>query len=271
MCTSPEEVMPTNSIPTKHTCGMPQQESPNTEHKCVCQRLLPWRRWHASLGLLLIAFLIVHLSTCVTIYRPALYQAHVNRLHQIIGGASWLFIAALFTILAIQFVTGGYLLYRHGLSYRVTSCNRGGKLRFFLQRNSALLVGFFLLFHIGTLCRWGLHAVYRFTHSSLLSRYAEHGLFNPSQAFLSTVHGLKQAWSTGSPQSFGNRTCFVLILVGILAAAYHVTNGLLSGGYVLNISKNPSLKRIWMVLSLLIGALILACGVVAWCVLAYSA
>jgi hypothetical protein len=85
------------------------------------------------------------------------------------------------------------------------------------------------------------------------------------------VHGLKQAWSTGSPQSFGNRTCFVLILVGILAAAYHVTNGLLSGGYVLNISKNPSLKRIWMVLSLLIGALILACGVVAWCVLAYSA
>jgi succinate dehydrogenase hydrophobic anchor subunit len=177
----------------------------------------------------------------------------------------------LFSILAIQFVTGGYLLFRHGLRYQVKSCNRGGKLRFFLQRSSALLVALFLLFHVGTLCRWGLHAVYRFTHLSLLRRYAAHGLFNPSQAFLSTAHGLKQAWSYGNPQAFGNRTCFVLILVGIVAAAYHVTNGLLSGGYVLNISTNPSLKGIWTVLSLLIGALILASGVTAWCVLAYAA
>jgi hypothetical protein len=39
-----------------------------------------------------------------------------------------------------------------------------------LQRISALLVGFFLLFHVGTLCSWGLHAIYGFTHLPLLHR-----------------------------------------------------------------------------------------------------
>jgi succinate dehydrogenase/fumarate reductase cytochrome b subunit len=275
MCTGREEATSTESTSTEHTCAghvccHTPKVCPPAEHVCACQKLLPWRFLHILLGLSLTAFLLVHLSISVAAYRPELYQSLVDRVHQCLNAFPWLFTPALVFILAIQFVTGGYLLFHHGLRYQVRGCNRGGKLRFFLQRISALLVGFFLLFHVGTLCSWGLHAIYGFTHLPLLSRYAEQGLFDPNQAFLSTTHGLQQAWSTGVPQSFGNRIGLMLILLGILAAVYHVTNGMLSGGYVLKISKDPKRKALWTVLSLSIGAVILALGVAAWCAFAFA-
>jgi ABC-type nickel/cobalt efflux system permease component RcnA len=62
----------------------------------------------------------------------------------------------------------------------------------------------------------------------------------------------------------------MLILLGLLAAVYHVTNGMLSGGYVLKISKDPKRKVLWTALSLSIGAVVLALGVAAWCVFAFA-
>jgi hypothetical protein len=278
MCTSSEEVTSedtatsaSNNTPTEHVCDHSPEEQASDGHVCACKNLLPWRRWHVSLGFLLIGFLALHLSICVTAYRPDLYQLQVNRLHQLLNIFPWLFVPALIVILAIQFITGSYLLFRHGLRYQVKSCNRGGQLRFFLQRNSALLVGIFLLFHIGTLCRWGLHAAYHLTHLPLLSRYAAHGLFNPKHAFSSTAYGFTQAWSAGVPQSLGNRLCLGLILLGVLATAYHITNGMLSGDHVLKISKTPFQKNIWAAFSLAAGTLILCLAVLAWNVFARAA
>ena len=99
-------------------------------------------------------------------------------------------LVAIFLPLLFQAASGLYLLRKHGLKYSVKKCNRGGKLRFFLQRATGLAILAFAAFHVGTLHAWGLHAVYQATHLTALSRYANGGLFQAGgAAFRSTVEG----------------------------------------------------------------------------------
>ena len=166
---------------------------------CKCQGLRTPRQLHAGVGFFLIGFLLVHLSICFTGINPQRYQSTVDRLEAALAQVPGSLLLVVFLPLAVQLSSGLYLLAKHGIKYNVKKCNRGGKLRFYLQRVSALLLLAFLLIHVGTLHRWGLHQLYTLTHISALQRYADNGLFHAKgDAFASTVTGLGQAWSAGS-------------------------------------------------------------------------
>jgi succinate dehydrogenase / fumarate reductase cytochrome b subunit len=143
--------------------------------------------------------------------------------------------------LLFQFASGLYLLRKHGMKYSVKKCNRGGKLRFFLQRASGLTILAFTLFHAGT-----LHGG-RFRHGA--------------EAFRSTVEGFN---------GFGGGVA-IFCLLGVWAAAFHAANGAWSGGIIWNVAATPESKRRWGYVCAAIGVVLIGLGTVAWCAFTLSA
>jgi succinate dehydrogenase hydrophobic anchor subunit len=213
-------------------------------------------------------FLSAHLAIGVTGWSPIAYQRNIDAVQGALAHLPGFTLAAIFLPLLFQAVSGLYLLRKEGMRYGVKKCNRGGKLRFFLQRATGLAILAFALFHVGTLHAWGLHAVHRFTHWSALSRYAAGGLFQAGgAAFRSTAEGFGNfcgAWSAG------NRMVAVFCLLGIWAAAFHAANGAWSGGVIWNLAPTSETKRRWAHICAVIGAVLLAAGTVAWFAFTWS-
>jgi len=231
---------------------------------CNCKGLKKPRQLHALVGFFLIAFLIAHLAIIATGVKPALYQATVDRVEALTGGVPVLLFLFLFLPLLVQFGSGLFLVNNHGLRYDVKSCNRGGKLRFYLQRTSAVVFLVFLLVHVATLHAWGLHLVYRLFHPSWLSRYAEGGLFHPKgDAFQSTITGITQAWTPGSVWQPGNLALLGVTIIGLLAALFHVTNGMWTGGLILKIATKDQRRVLWGSVCVLVGAVVLVLAVIS--------
>ena len=232
---------------------------------CNCQGLKKPRRIHAACGFLLIGFLFAHLGLCTTGLQPDSYRSAVAHVEAMVAASHGLLLLPIFVALVAQFASGFYLLGHHGLAYNVKKCNRGGKLRFYLQRLSALLLACFLVFHVATLHHWGLHALYRLTRAPALNRYAQGGLFQPqADAYRTTVVGLMQAWSAGSIHSPGNLFLAFFTLLGVIAAAYHAANGVWSGGLVLKIATKEKRRLPLGVAAIATGVLIGVPGLLAW-------
>lgn len=204
---------------------------------CACQGLLRPRRMHAIGGLWIACFLLVHLSIGVTGLSPLAYRRSTDLLQRVSAAAT----VAIALPLLFQFASGLYLLRKHGMKYSVKKCNRGGKLRFFLQRASGLTILAFTLFHAGT-----LHGG-RFRHGA--------------EAFRSTVEGFN---------GFGGGVA-IFCLLGVWAAAFHAANGAWSGGIIWNVAATPESKRRWGYVCAAIGVVLIGLGTVAWCAFTLSA
>lgn len=238
---------------------------------CKCQHLLWPRRIHALMGLVLTCFLLVHLSVCLTGIANDTYRLAVGRIEILLTHLPGFALIAIFIPFAIQACGGPYLLKKEGMKYNVEKCNRGGKLRFFLQRVSALVILFFTAVHVATMHNWGLHLVYRITRWSGLARYADAGLFHPNTAFASTVIGIREACSAGAPDSPMNLAMLSLTLLSVWAAAYHAANGAWTGGIIWKISGTRISKPLWGALCLCVGFMLFLSGSVAWYAFAWSA
>jgi succinate dehydrogenase / fumarate reductase cytochrome b subunit len=230
--------------------------------KCNCQGLLKPRRLHALCGAWLACFLLVHLGISLTGWSPVAYQHNIDAIQAALAHLPGFTLLAIFVPLLAQAVSGLYLLAKHGVKYNVKKCNRGGKLRFFLQRATALALLAFALFHVGTLHAWGLHAIYQATHLSGLGRYAARGLFQPAgEAFRSTAEGFGGfcgSWTAG------NFLVALLSLLGIWATAFHAANGAWSGGVVWGLAPNAEAKRRWTYAAIALGTVLLLAGTGAW-------
>jgi succinate dehydrogenase / fumarate reductase cytochrome b subunit len=237
---------------------------------CKCQKLLWPRRIHALLGLALTCFLVIHLSLCMTGLNPVFYQSLVERVERTLSHLPGLVLIAIMIPLMAQACSGIFLLKKEGLKY-VKKCNRGGELRYFLQRISALVILAFAAIHVGTLHQRGLHLLYQVTHWNALARYSTGGLFHAGSAFQSTVVGIQQPWTAGGPQSLMNIGIMFFSLLGVLATAYHVANGAWSGGIVWKIAGTRVSKPIWACFSLLLGIVLALSGSVAWYAFTFAA
>ncbi len=243
-------------------CKHHAELQPAPQPKCSCQGLLRPRRMHALCGLWMAAFLAAHLAIALTGWSPAAYRQNIDAIQGAIAHVPGFTLIAIFIPLGFQAASGLYLLRKEGMKFGVKKCNRGGKLRFFLQRVTGLAILAFLLFHVGTLHAWGLHAVYQATHLGALDRYAAGGLFQAGDAaFRSTVEGFGGSCGTSAA---GNALVAALSLLGIWATAFHAANGAWSGGVIWGLLPTPESKRRWGRLAIAIGVLLLAAGTGAW-------
>src|SRR5208283_5772540 len=95
-----------------------------------------------------------HLAATALGLRPQLFEQYIRGLHAGLRQTPWLEVLVFLPLLTLV-AFGIYLLAKAGLRYKVKKCKRGGKLRFFLQRVSAVVILAFIAFHLLTLRDWG--------------------------------------------------------------------------------------------------------------------
>jgi succinate dehydrogenase hydrophobic anchor subunit len=153
--------------------------------------------------------------------------------------------------LLLQAASGLFLVVKEGLKYDLKRCDRGGKPRFFLQRYSGLAILAFLLIHLGGIHGWGLP----FMHP----RAAAFGGMPEGAAFSYTASAF-QPWTSPVANFF----TMILLLAGILGAAFHVANGACSGAILWKAVTTPRGKTRWSYVCAGAGVVLVAMGTAAW-------
>ena len=214
-------------------------------HTCNCGGTCP-RHYLAATGLLLGAFLVLHLVINALGLWPEQFQAAVNRNHALGAALPVLEVGLIFLPLSIHAALGLRTLRREKLKYGVAKHHHGSDLRQWLQRVTALILLAFILFHVVTLHRWF------------------GGRFDPQHAFSSASQAIWQFWH-GLPAGHpGNLLFAQFYLLGIVAAVYHLTNGVATGAEVLGfVSTRVAQERLWRISLIAAPALLLA-ALAAW-------
>jgi succinate dehydrogenase / fumarate reductase cytochrome b subunit len=250
--------------PPGAACGCDHHEAEATAHPaeapaggaCKCQKLLWIRRTHSACGLIFGAFLVEHLAATALGLQPTLFGRYMGGVHAALRPTPWLEVLV-FLPLAALVPFGLYLLAKAGLRYDVKKCKRGGKLRFFLQRVSAVVILGFVAFHLLTLRNWGPRFV---GAEASVSTAAD----SPQTAFATSV---RQVWdflpaaNAFSPMRFA---VIVFYLLGTTAAVYHFTNGLWTGAIAWGLSSSAAWQQRSLWLCTVLGSVLLVLGALGW-------
>ena len=223
-----------------------------TAHECSCKSNACPRRYLALTGFALGGFLILHLATNALGLWPAKFQAAVNRDHSLGAALPVLEVGLIFLPLTIHGAFGLRTLCREKLKYGVEKHHHGGDLRQWLQRVSALILLTFITFHVVTLHRWF------------------GGRFDPHHAFSSASQAIRQFWH-GLPAGHPGNLFFAdFYLLGIVAAVYHLANGIATGAEVLGLTDTlAAQQRLWRICRVAASALLLV-GMAAWYAFAWK-
>jgi succinate dehydrogenase / fumarate reductase cytochrome b subunit len=218
----------------------------NAREKCQCGGGKCPRHYMALTGLLLGGFLVLHLGINALGLCPAAFQAAVNRNHALGGLLPVLEVGLIFLPLGIHVAFGLRTLRREKLKFGVEKHHHGSDLRQWLQRVTALIMLAFVLFHVITLHRWF------------------GGRFDPHHAFSSASQAIWQFWH-GLPAGHpGNLLFAQFYLLGIIAAVYHLANGVATGTEVLGLVNTPAAQKRVGRACLLIAPVLLLAGLSAW-------
>lgn len=220
--------------------------SEEAEPHCKCGARTCPRHYLALTGYLLGAFFVLHLAANTLGFWPTKFQAVVNRIHSLGVLLPVLEVGLIFLPLSIHVAFGLRMLCLEKLKFGVEKHHHGSDLRYWLQRVTALILLAFILFHVVTLHRW-------------FGRR-----FDPHNAFSSASHAIWQFWH-GLPAGHpGNLLFAQFYLLGIVAAVYHLTNGVTTGAEVLGFVSTPvAQKRLWRACLIAAPVLLLA-GLAAW-------
>ena len=220
------------------------------EHQCSCSGggRCP-RHYLAPTGYVLGGFLILHLLVNSLALWPGEFQQWVNRIHSLGALLPGLEIS-LAAVLTFHIAVGLRLMRRDKLKFISGDHFHGSPMRQWLQRVTAVVMLAFILFHVVTLHRWF------------------GGRFDPHDAFSSAAHAIWQFWHGQAAGSFPNLLFAQLYLLGIVAAVYHLTNGIATGAEVLGLVSKPIAQDwLWRICVITAPALLLA-GLAAWWALA---
>jgi succinate dehydrogenase / fumarate reductase cytochrome b subunit len=231
---------------------------------CACKGLLKYRKLHSLCGVMIGLFALGHLMVLATGLSPAAYVENCQALDVLVKNFRIFEIAFVLIPLILLLSSGLYLLGRSGLSYNIKRCKRGGKMRHFIQRMTALCILLFLLFHVATFSTWGVHSFVSATGITGWDRYEKTSLYNTAQPYESTVDGVRHFWTTSMPLHPMNLMVAGFYLVGTLALAYHFANGIWSGAVAWEFCKVSQARRYlsWPCLGLGVGLALL--GALAW-------
>lgn len=204
---------------------------------CACAGLRPYRRMHSLAAIAFAAFLCVHFLTGASALSPQAFRENANLLQSFserFPAIEFLAVAVpLFALVAL----GGRLLVEAGLSPARKRCDRGGKTRYFLQRLSALIVLSFIVFHVATLSRWGLHG----------------GSYDPARSYESVAAVLR-----------AHAFVAAFYLTAIVAVSFHLANGFWTGAVAWGAIVSDRAKRHWEIACAAFGAALCLAGIAAW-------
>ena len=220
--------------------------SEEAAHECGCSGRTCPRHYLALTGFVLGGFLVLHLAVNALGLWPAEFQAAVNRIHGLGAALPVLEIGVIFLPLSVHVAFGLRTLRREKLTFGVEKHHHGSNLRQWLQRLSALILLVFILFHVVTLHRWF------------------GGRFDPHDAFSSASRALWQFWR-GLPAGHpGNLLIAEFYVLGLVAAVYHLANGVATGAEVLGLTATlAAQQRLWRICLVAAPTLLLA-GLIAW-------
>lgn len=192
-------------------------------------------------------YLLIHLSIGFLGFWPGRYQAVIEFLYQHRTTLLIAEVAFILVPLAVHIGYGLRFLFQEGISLPEEKHHYGSARRFYWQRISAIVLLAFILFHVGTLHEVGLSQVYRFTHWSALERYAPGGLFDPAHAYDSTVSSVRTFWNVQQPWYPGNVLVMGFYLAAVIAAVYHLANGVSTAAMVWHVTEDdsPAAASLW--------------------------
>jgi succinate dehydrogenase / fumarate reductase cytochrome b subunit len=217
--------------------GVPQGAASAERPDCACKGIRPYRRMHSLAGLAFALFIGVHFMTGASALSPHAFQVNANLLRSLAAQVPGIELIAVALPLLALIALGGRLLIEAGLSPARKRCDRGGKVRYFLQRISALVILSFVLYHVATLSGWGIGG----------------GLFDPERPFDSVVAAVR-----------ANAAVSAFYLLAIVAVSYHLANGLWTGAIGWGVVTTERAKRTWELACLAFGIALCSTGVAAW-------
>jgi succinate dehydrogenase / fumarate reductase cytochrome b subunit len=196
----------------------------------------PIKRVFSLLGLFFGAYVLVHLVTNASLFAsPRLFQENVNRIHSL--GPALPLVEWIFIFLPILFHAGVGWAIILGATPNLSNYRYLGNVRYMLQRVTAILLFFFIIFHL-----WHMH---HYGHS------LGGGKFVPDMAASSTAKAL---------QPLPIRLIYAL---GVLATAFHVGNGIWTAGVTWGLWLTPAAQRRANAIAWIAGVVIMSLGILA--------
>lgn len=201
------------------------------------------RRIHSLLGIMFGGYVAVHLIVNATGFWPRIYQMNVDKIHALEPMLPLIEILFIFLPLLVHLVYGIYISFA-GVSYPTTGhYGFGGNIRYVLQRLSAIILIFFVLYHIVTLHKWGF------------------GQFDAAnRAYQTTVQALKTPYASTA----ANAAIWVFYLLGVWAATFHFANGLWTAAITWGLTTTESAQRRWGKFCCAVGIGLTVFGTAAW-------
>jgi len=227
---------------------------------CKCQKLLWVRRTHSAFGLVFGAFVVEHLAATAMGLRPGLFEQYMRGVHAAVRQTPWLE-ALVFLPLVTLVPFGLFLLAKAGLRYNVKKCKRGGKLRFFLQRMSAVLILTFIAFHLFTLRDWGPWSARSETPTSVVSTTAADSTKTAMAASAGQIWGFLPSADAPLPVRFA---VIVFYLLGTVAVIYHFANGLWTGAIAWGLTQSASSQQRSFWAFAAFGIMLTVLGTLGW-------
>jgi succinate dehydrogenase / fumarate reductase cytochrome b subunit len=186
------------------------------------------------------AYLFVHLATNASIINgPMTFQDQVNRIHSlgiVLPLVEWtfIFIPIMFHAFVGWLIISGAMPNTHSYPY-------ASNIRYTLQRATAIIAFFFILFHVVQL------------HHLFGAPFKEMGgaAFDPEHASSSTAIALEPTWIK------------ILYAIGMLACVYHFANGLWTQGITWGIWTSAAAQRRASWVSVVVGLTLAVIGLSA--------
>jgi succinate dehydrogenase / fumarate reductase cytochrome b subunit len=194
------------------------------------------RRLHSLTGIIFGGYIVVHLlvnATLIQGIKPDIYQMQVDKIHSLpfLWGVEWAFI-----FLPIIFHTVYGIWITATGQPNVTHYPFGKNWFYLIQRVSAIIIAFFLVFHV-----LGMHGWMG------VPRFEEH------HATLTTAAHIKSNWFVA----------YLVYPVGILASCYHLANGFWTATITWGLTVSSAAQRRWGAACIGIFVFTLACGMLA--------
>lgn len=203
------------------------------------------RRLHSLTGLIFGGYLVIHLIVNATLAQgaqyaggPTVYQVEVDKIHSLpyLWAWEWVFIYlpilyhSLYGIWIIVTGRPNSVTYGYAKNWMYT-----------LQRISALVLIFFIAFHI----------------------MAMKGMFGGDVGHALTFNPLKATQTTARHMNVGWWVWGVIYPIGILASCYHLANGVWTAGVTWGLTVSAKAQRRWGMVSVILFFITLICGLTA--------
>lgn len=208
------------------------------------------RRVHSLMGLVFGAYVTVHLLVNATGFWPRAYQQNVDHIHSLEPMLPLIEIVAIFIPLLIHALYGIYITWA-GVKFNTMKYNYGGNVRYTMQRWAGIVLLLFLIYHVGTLHKWGL----------ALFGVKGYPLFNgQNAAYQSTAAAIKTPYHSAAL----NVAVIGFYLLGTWSAVFHWANGLWTSAIAWGLTTTANSQRKWGHVCFMFGCGMFLIGTMAW-------